>query len=56
MPKSKLDMFITSETGLLAIGFADSDSDYLELSKEDIELLITELPKHKDKTASNTEF
>lgn len=56
MPKSKLDIFVAIETGLLAIGFAKSDSDYVELSKEDVELLIKVLPQYKDKIASNTEF
>lgn len=56
MSKSKLDIFVTTETGLLAIGFVDSDSDYVELAKEDIILLLEELPKYQDKVVSNEEF
>ena len=56
MSKSKLDISVSEHTGLLAIGFRDSDSDYVELAKEDIALLLEELPKYKDKVASNEEF
>lgn len=53
---SKLDIFIAKETGLLAIGFKESRSDYLELSREDIALLIRELPDYRLAVASNEEF
>lgn len=56
MSKSKLDISVVEQTGLLAIGFKESDSDYVELSKEDIALLIKVLPKYKDKVASIKDF
>ena len=54
--KAKLDVFITNETGLLAIGFKESSSDYVELSREDVEVLIKKLSDLKDKVASIKEF